>query len=229
MAIHVKTLWTSLHWATRIAMLLVLFAIQWWQARYTWISHDRTYGWPIAFANAWDAGESYPWLLALDAAVWLVLLASVGYALERLWRKTKPFQFSLGSLFGLQAVVAVLLALGGAERFLRANPSYGWMALDYASSDWGRSGIWFDIELLTDSPLHWPLSRIAIILAIGCVVYTAGSLVSRVVWCREAATLRHSPTFKEPAIARFLQRPLAVIDVLLSLWLLFPLFMPRIC
>jgi hypothetical protein len=227
-------------------MLLVLFAIQWWQARYTWSISNPMYGWPVSFNNVWIGSERpewHPWLLALDAAVWLILLASVGYALERLWGKTKPFQFSLGSLFGLQAVLAVLLAVGCAEGFLRANPNNDSIYPKYASWDGGFSEpleairdslfpkharrdlgsvmVGLDIGLFTDPPLRRPLARSAIIFAIGCVVYTVGSLMFRAVR-RRAAAANSVPSYKVPAIARFVQWTLVVIDVFLLISTSFP-------
>jgi hypothetical protein len=225
MIFRLKSLWTSLYWATRIAMLLVLFAIQWWQARYTWSVHNPMYGWPVSFNNVWigDARRDWhPWLLALDAAVWIALLVSVGYALERLWRKAKPFQFSLGSMFGLQAIVAVVLAIGCAEGFLRENPNVFTIYPKYASCGLGGVTIGLDIGLFTDPPLDWPLARIAIILGIGCVVYTAGSLISRAVWRREAATSSRVSSYKSPAMARFLLWTLAVIDAFLLIATSYP-------
>ncbi len=224
MTSRLKNLWVSLHWAARIAMLLVLFAVQWWQARYTWSIHNPMYGWPVSFNNVWSAtgdGGWHPWLLALDAAVSLILLASVGYTFERLWRKTKPFQFSLGSLFGLQAVVAVLLAIGCTEGYLRAHPNNDSIYPKYASWDLGGLTIGLDIGLFTDPPLDWPLARIAIIFAICCVVYTAGSLIFNAVRRRDVAT-RSGLSRKEPALARLIQLALAVIDAFLLIAMSFP-------
>ncbi len=218
MKFSVARLWTNLHWATRIAMLLVLFAIQLWQARYTWSIDNPMYGWPVSFNNVWvgDARRDWhPWLLAIDATVWIVLLVSVAYALERLRRRIKPFQFGLGSLFGLQAVLAVLLALGCAEGFLRANPNNDSIYPKYASWDFGGVSIGIDVGLFTDPPLRASGARGTIILAIGCVVYTAGSLMSRAVRHKTSETMSHLPSCKVPALARLVLWTLAVIDACL--------------
>jgi len=220
MKLRLPHFWTSLHWATRIAMLLVFFAIQWWQARYTWTRNTLMYGWPVSFNGLWMRYWR-PWLLALDLAVWLALLASVGYTLERFWRKRNPFQFSLGSLFGLQAMLAVFLALGLAEGFLRALFEGNSYTTQYPRLDFESVSIGIDIGLFTDSPLKCPLARIAIIFAIGCIMYTAGSLMFRAVRHRAAAA-SSLPSYKVPAIARVVQWTLVVIDALLLLWSSFP-------
>ncbi len=220
----VTHLWTSLHWASCVAMLLVLFAIQWWQARYTWTIRNPTYGWPVSFNNlfiGYERPEWNPWFLALDVAVWLVLLASVGYTLERLWTKANPFQFSLGSLCGGLGVIAVLLALGCAEGFLRANPNIFTICPKYASRDlWGVT-IGLDLGLFTDPPLDWPLARISIIVAIGCVVYSSGSLILNSVRRRDLA-MPSRLSRKEPVIARFIQLALVVMDAFLLIGTSFP-------
>ena len=216
--------WASFHWATRISVLLVLFAIQWWQARYTWSIHNPMYGWPVSFNNVWSdggRGEWHPWLLAFDSAVWLILLVSVGYAVERFWRRSKPFQFTLGSLFGLQAVLAILLALGYAEGHLRAHPNNGSIYPKYACRDLGGETVGLDIGLFTDPPIRWPLARMAIIFGIGCAMYTAGSLTLRAVR-RRAAVANSLPSNKVPALARVVQWTLVVIDVFFLIGTLFP-------
>ena len=224
MTFRLKKLWISLNFTTRIAILTVLFAIQWWQARYTWSIHNPMYGWPVSFNNVWigDMRRAWhPWLLALNAAVWIIVLASVGYTLERLWRKPKPFQFSLGSLFGLQAVLAILFALGSIERFLRAHPNVFTIYPKYACLDLGCVSIGLDLGLFTDPPLRASGVRGTIILAIGCVVYTAGSLMFNAVRRREAAT-RSGLSRKEPVIGRIIQWTLAVIDAFLLIVTSFP-------
>jgi hypothetical protein len=247
MKLRIVQIWIKLHWATRIAILTVLFAIQWWQARYTWSIHNPMYGWPVSFNNVWNAtgrGGWHPWLLALDVAVWLILLASVGYTLERFWRKTNRFQFSLGSLFGLQVIVALLCALGYTEGYLRAHPNNGSIYPKYATwdgafsepldaifdslfpkhacRDLGGVTVGLDIGLFTDPLVRWRLPRIAIIFAIGCVMYTTGSLISRAVWRQAAATSSRLPSDKVPTIARIIQWTLVVLDVFLLLQTSFP-------
>jgi hypothetical protein len=110
-------------------VLAALLAILRWQCRYTWSIGNPMYGWPIPFNNVWhhDGWEQYgweqwrPWLLALDATVWLILLASVGYTLERWRRRKNLFQFNLGGLFILQAVLA---ALNPVSRLPRGIPNF---------------------------------------------------------------------------------------------------------
>jgi hypothetical protein len=92
----------------------------------------------------------------------------------------------------------------------------------HARRDLGGVTVGLDIGLLTDPPLRWPLPRLAIIFAIACVMYTTGSLVSRTVWRKAAATSSRLPSDKGPAIARLIQLALAVIDALLLIATSFP-------
>jgi hypothetical protein len=80
-------------------------------------------------------------------------------------------------LLVLQAVVAIVFAVGGAEAYLRAHPNVFTIVPKYASLDAGSVSLWFDIGLFTDPFDHWPLSRLTIIFAIGCFVYTTISLL----------------------------------------------------
>ena len=43
--------WTLLHWASRMAMLVLVVAVLLWQSRYAWTLRNVPYGWPLAFDN----------------------------------------------------------------------------------------------------------------------------------------------------------------------------------
>ncbi len=184
MAFHPRRFWKHLHWATRLAMLAVFFAILCFQARYVWTIHNPMYGWPVPFNNVSHDGwnrDWLPWLLLDDAVVWLALVGAVGYTVEQWLQKLKRFQFTLGGVLKLTGAVAVVLGLGGAEAYLRAHPHNFTIFPKHARLDAHGVSVWFDIGLFTDPFGRWPLIRLAIMFAIGCFVYTTISLLVLVI------------------------------------------------
>jgi hypothetical protein len=188
MAIHLKHRWAELHWATRLSALIVFAALLWWQSRYTWSVHNPMYGWPMPFDNLWYGESLRPELsltiLLLDCGVWVLLAGSAGFFLNR-WRlaayRLRP---TLNATLAVVAVVAVILALGCAETYLRKHPNNGSMFPRYARVELGSIDVWFDIGLFTDPMYCWPLVRIVVVFAIGSGIYTVGTLLYRSVQCR---------------------------------------------
>lgn len=225
-----------LHWKTRIAMLLVLMVVLWWQSRYTGSIHNPMYGWPMPFNNVWYRGsfEWRPLVLVLDAAVWTALAASVGAVVER-WRQIlKTWQFSIIRLLGIQAVAAGILVLGIGEHWLRANPNNGSIIPKYARWEVAGVDVWFDIGLFSD-PIHsWPIIRITVILAIGCAIYVGGctlwSAARRVLYVimhrkpHHQCRIEHSTTvmLEEPIVVRVVYWLMVACVVLMLLTSLFP-------
>jgi hypothetical protein len=231
MNLYPSHFWKRLHWATRIAMLAVFFAILWWQARYIWTINNPMYGWPMPFNNVWYRnvqGDWRPSILLVDAPIWLMLTGSVGYTLERWRRRPKRFQTTLGGLFVLQGVVAALCALGCMEGYLRAHPNNGSMWPLYARWDICNVSLWFDLGLFTDPPLYRFPSRLAIIFAIGCFVYTVirllSSTVRRVCGGRVLSTqpIPNESAQRDPILARIVLVVLAVSIFLFSWGTLLP-------
>jgi hypothetical protein len=231
MNFHPRQFWKRLHWATRIAMLTVLLAILWWQARYTLAIGNPMYGWPMPFNNVWYEGWHGDWrpsILIVDAPVWLSLTGAVGYTLERWRRKPKRFHMTLGGLFVLQGVAAAVYAIGCIEGYLRAHPNNGSMFPAYARWNIGSVSLWFDLGLFTDPPGCRPLIRLAVILAIGCLVYGmvcgVSSATRRVCGGRAApaeSVATENPR-RDPLPARIILFVLVVV-ILLFVWgTLFP-------
>ena len=139
------------------------------------------YGWPMPFNNVWykgnGQGEWLPSILLLDIVTWLVLAGAAGLVAEGWCRKANRLQISLGSLFVVQIVAALLLALGSAEGYLRAHPNNDSIIPRYGHVNVGGNEVWFDIGLFTDPPLAGLLTRIAIIVAIGCAIFSVIQLL----------------------------------------------------
>jgi hypothetical protein len=231
--------WGGLHWATRISVLIVTLALFLWQSRYTHSIHNPMFGWPMPFNNVWYAGDRGEWLpdiLILDATVWLLLACGVGRVVERCCRGAKRFQFSLRSLFVIQAVAGLMLVLGGAENFLRRHPNNDSIIPAYARMTFGKCDVWLDLGLFTDPPMRGPLTRSTIILAISCAIYSALQLlIDRLVRLRhrrdgpptmsgDAAHLDPDghETVGNPLLARLAIWALFLINILMLLTLLAP-------
>jgi hypothetical protein len=231
MGFHPRQVWRSLHWATRLAVLAVLCAILWWQARYVWSISNPMYGWPMPFNNVWYEEWRKDWLvsiLAVDAAVWIALAAAVGYTLEQRRRSPNRWQIGLHGLFVLQAVIAMVLALAYGEGCLRAHPNNHSMVPAYARLDVGGIGLWFDLGLFTDPLGNRPLVRLAIISSIGCCIYTAISLFSstvRRVWGARPDPAQAVPCAnpqRDPLLVRVVLLVLGITTLVLSCGTLFP-------
>ena len=231
MGIHLQKFWMRLHWTARIAMLGVLLDILWWQARYIWTVHNPMYGWPFSFNNVWHGEWRRDWLLSIlvvDAAVWLALVAAVGYMLEQWRSRPKRFQITLSGLFVLQLVVAIVLALGCAEGYLRLHPNDGSIFPAYARWEVGGVSLWFDIGLFTDPFDYRPLARLTILLAIGCFVYTAICLSSSTVrryWGGRPVPAQIIPSdtrHRDPLLVRIVLFILAVLVLVILCGTIFP-------
>jgi hypothetical protein len=242
--------WRYIHWASRIAILVVLAALLWWQARYALtIVHNPMYGWPMPFNNVWCEGFHHAWrpqILLLDIAVWFVLAASTGYVLDVWRRKPNKRQVTLRTLFALQSVAAVVLALGCVEGYLRAHPNNDSIFPEYARWEFGAVSLWFDIGLFTDPLRSSPILRATIVFAVACSVYTAGHflfstirLVGDSLKMRSGRSLpvlaapsptpdvagsncRTSNTQREPILARIIIIVLAIAVFVLAAGTLFP-------
>lgn len=180
--------WRRLHWATRLSVLAAFVTPLWWQTRYTSFIGNPQYGWPMSFGHIpmqWS-GRAQMWvsMLVVDCVVWLILAGSTGYVVERWRRRPNRFRPAFARARALSPVIAGLLVLGCAEAYLRVHSQNGsmcWICPKYGSVSFGSMELQFDIGLFTDPIYCWPLARSMVISAIGCTIYTAGSLLYHLV------------------------------------------------
>ena len=172
--------WRRLPWTTRLFALGIFAAILCWQARYTSYSSVQQYGWPMSFKylDSLCCASSQTLLIA-DLAVWLTLAGSTGYVVNRWWQCANRFPINRSSVTALIAVVGVLLAMGFTELYLLTYAHGGAVGPRYIDVTCLGRAISFDIGLFSDPIASSPLARAAVILGIGCTVYSIGILPCR--------------------------------------------------
>jgi hypothetical protein len=201
----------------------IVVTILFWQARYTWSVGNPMYGWPMPFDNLWYLGQRAwsPLVLAVDIVFWGALAASTAFTIERWLRKPQKTKLTLRGLLAIQCAVAVVLAAGVAENYLRNHPNNDSLFPRYGKVTLAHTDIWFDIGLFSAPVSHWPLMRLPIVFAIGCAAYAGICVLGECAGGRRSNADTRHPTISEPAIARIAERLLSAIIILLALlWVL---------
>jgi hypothetical protein len=191
MTLSLCTRWNELHWQARASALAVIAAVLLWQSRHTWSIANPTYGWPICFSNVphENRPEWQPLFLLCDIIVWLLLAGSAVHAAKWWKRRAIPYQFSLAGFMELQAVVAVLFAVGCTESYFRSHYDSGSLMPRFCVWKSGETDVWFDVGLFTDPP-SLSLPRIILLLAVASAIYMFGKSSFRLLRSIQDAVMR---------------------------------------